>query len=120
MTDHADIVREALDVDAYGCLDQQPLLAIAALDALVAERDEYLNLLEGEHMRAEAAEAEVARLREALDGYADHQSWRCEHPDRYPQDPDCVCGLIGTMRGLGWSVEYDTEGRAALSGGSSE
>lgn len=33
-------------------------------------------------------------LREAMDEYADHQSWRCDHPDRYSHDPDCPCGLV--------------------------
>lgn len=36
-------------------------------------------------------------LHEAIREYADHQSWRCAHPDRYPLDevdpPDCPCGL---------------------------
>lgn len=38
--------------------------------------------------------------REALEEYASHQSWRCEHPDRYPWEPDCPCGLTGTLREL--------------------
>ncbi len=32
-------------------------------------------------------------LWEAME-YAQHDSWRCEHPDRYPPDPDCPCGLL--------------------------
>lgn len=38
------------------------------------------------------------RLREDFAEYADHQSWRCEHPDRYPWDPDCPCGLVEVER----------------------
>lgn len=32
-------------------------------------------------------------LWEAME-YAQHDSWRCDHPDRYPPDPDCPCGLL--------------------------
>jgi hypothetical protein len=63
------------------------------------------------------AEEERDRLREALVEYADHQSWRCGHPDRYSQDPDCRCGLVQTWRDLGFQIEYDDDGRAALAGG---
>jgi hypothetical protein len=53
----ADTIRQAIHSKRYP-------EALAALDRLVAERDEYHNLLEAEHMRAEAAEAEVAIERE--------------------------------------------------------
>lgn len=33
--------------------------------------------------------------------YADHQSWRCAHPDRYPWNPDCPCGLVGKLAAAG-------------------
>jgi hypothetical protein len=45
-----------------------------------------------------------ALLQEALDEYADHQSWRCQHPPHYylagdpPADGDCACGLIAWQR----------------------
>lgn len=42
---------------------------------------------------------------DALKEYADHQSWRCAHPDRYPWDPDCPCGLASTLAALGITVE---------------
>lgn len=35
-----------------------------------------------------------AVLREGVDEYLEHQSWRCGHPDRWPWDPDCQCGLV--------------------------
>lgn len=48
-------------------------------------------------------------LTRALDEFADHQSWRCAHPDRYPLDdvdpPDCCCGLH----------QFTIQARAALS-----
>jgi len=48
--------------------------------------------------------AEVERLREVIQEYAQHDSWRCGHPGRYPQDEDCPCGLLSTLRdaGLDW------------------
>lgn len=41
--------------------------------------------------------ARTQALEDALLEYADHQSWRCEYPDRYPWNPDCPCGLISTL-----------------------
>jgi hypothetical protein len=64
------------------------------VERLTAERDEWAR-------RATEASAEAERLRAALDEYASHQSWRCDHPDRYPHEPDCPCGLVGVLRGLG-------------------
>jgi hypothetical protein len=58
----------------------------ARIEQLKAELDEAL-------ARAERAEM-------ALRDYADHQSWRCGYPDRYPWDPDCPCGLMATLRDL--------------------
>jgi ElaB/YqjD/DUF883 family membrane-anchored ribosome-binding protein len=70
VTEHAAIVREYLERSGVGTMAQE-LAALAALDALVAERDEVVRLrLESIQLltdRCEAAEAEVARLREALD-----------------------------------------------------
>lgn len=41
-------------------------------------------------------EAVEALLREAFEDYLhEHDSWRCAHPDRYPHEPDCPCGLVG-------------------------
>lgn len=54
--------------------------------------------------------AEEGRLAYALGEfaeYADHQSWRCGHPDRYPwwtetgEEDDCPCGLLDVTRTLG-------------------
>jgi hypothetical protein len=79
MTDHAAVVREALGLFySMAASGEKPSPrseyvrdeSRAALDALVAERDEAVRhqRLNGEQWmaRAEAAEAEVARLREAL------------------------------------------------------
>jgi len=69
------------------------------------------SLLEVEHARVQTLAAEVERLREALGEYADHQSWRCEHPPHYylagdpPENGDCACGLLGTLKACGVSVE---------------
>ena len=80
MTDHADIVREALICPEHKMRDCSPLLngcskvnaLHAALDALVAERDDARRDYESQreyadeqYRKALAAEAEVARLREA-------------------------------------------------------
>jgi hypothetical protein len=43
-------------------------------------------------------EPNAEELRQALVDYADHQSWRCGHPDRYPWEPDCPCGLTAVLR----------------------
>ena len=70
MTDHADIVREALD---YVAMPEVHRDAVAALDALVAEREEARRLYDAalrDHVtlihQCEAAEAENVLLREAL------------------------------------------------------
>ena len=71
MNDHANIVREALRrvhcVDDHGYVHAgSDSEALAALDALVAERDRVLGAYHRENDGRQAAEAEVARLREAL------------------------------------------------------
>ena len=38
--------------------------------------------------------------------YANHDSWRCAYPDRYPWDPDCPCGLVSALQGLGLPKEW--------------
>lgn len=53
---------------------------------------------------ARTRDALIRELRQALEEYADHQSWRCGHPDRYPWNPDCPCGLVSTLRGFGIPV----------------
>ena len=95
MTD-ADTVREYIERAGVGSvLAEQD--ALAALDALVAERDralENVRVREASQIpmipraaqeRLEAAEAEVARLREALAVYADHRHWGIEREFRYPR-----------------------------------
>lgn len=65
------------------------MVAKVMLDEAVAERDRAIG---------------------ALRQYADHQSWRCAHPDRYPWgEPynDCPCGLISTLKTLGIEVAND-------------
>jgi len=85
MSDNADIVRETLKIADLFHADR--LVALAALDALVAERDDLKHRVEhrlviststnGEDVilaareRAEVAEAEVKRLREELVRFAD-------------------------------------------------
>jgi len=83
VTDHADIVREGLVYannadNLYHGPDYSA--ALAALDALVAERDEAVEMsrqmvaayeLAGEE--TEAAEAEVARLQSALQEISDYR-----------------------------------------------
>ena len=53
--------------------DNAAIAALAALDALVAERGTLVAQAEALHYRILAAEAEVARLREALRYMADYQ-----------------------------------------------
>jgi len=72
VTDHADIVREALEnLGNEGANLTDFPAALAALDALVAERDAANASVKssGEFWleRVKAAEAEVARLREVLE-----------------------------------------------------
>ena len=70
MSDHA-----SLDVNAAilrDTLHGNPL-AVAALDALVAERDRWRAVACNVKDGTQAAEAEVARLREALRYMADYQ-----------------------------------------------
>ena len=79
----------------------QPSGGEAEPDAAAGEV-ERLTLWRDEAMRdVQALKAEVRELRGALNEYADHQSWRCGHPDRYPWEPDCPCGLVATMEKVG-------------------
>jgi hypothetical protein len=75
--------------------------------------------VDGPELEPGEAVAVVEAAREKLLGsivanYADHDSWRCGHPDRYPWDkpsqwheagtpeaPDCPCGLIAALRSVG-------------------
>lgn len=43
----------------------------------------------------------TAELRAAIEMYADHQSWRCHHVDRYWEDGHCPCGLTRVLDHLG-------------------
>lgn len=92
--DHAQIIRSALvqlDTSEHG---------FAALDALVAERDEALDSFDTQRYRAEAAEARVAELEKALRGLL-YDDELC----RYPPDGDtCFCSSCKRIR----------EARAAL------
>ncbi len=108
MTDHADVIREALHtLYAYTSDDANPPgegrswsheQGRAALDALVAERDEA-ELLLGKTLnqdamdalrRAEAAEAEVARLREALRQVKPLVTGQLPTPANYEMTMRCV------------------------------
>lgn len=51
------------------------------------------------------------RLIALLADYAEHQSWRCDHPDRYPWEPDCPCGLSRDLREFGLTVSPNIKGR---------
>lgn len=67
-------------------------------DELREERDRIIghwqeSMRNGAKAQNEKVELREA-LREALREYINHQSWRCEHPDRYPHNPDCPCGLV--------------------------
>jgi hypothetical protein len=70
VSDHADIVREALACglsDADGWREPEDVTAaLAALDALVAERDEAIDSFDNQRHRAEAAEARVEALEAGL------------------------------------------------------
>jgi hypothetical protein len=86
----------------------------ALFEAVEAERDEWI-AKEQEGARLEyidalgKAEATCRAYETALREYAEHQSWRCDHPDRYPWEPDCPCGLTGDLRALGISVQPGDE-----------
>ena len=58
----------------------------------------------------QALKADVKQLRAALNEYADHQSWRCAHPDRYPWEPDCPCGLVAAMEKVGIRISPGSRG----------
>jgi hypothetical protein len=68
-----------------------------------------------EHLAA--AEARVQELEAALREYCSHQTWRCEYPDRYPWEPDCMCGLLSTLEKVGlkdWADEYRSAAALAV------
>lgn len=52
------------------------------------------------------------RALELFEEYAQHDAWRCEHPDRYPWEPDCPCGLTAAQRELGLPVDTMEQMRA--------
>ena len=97
MSDHADIVREFIErASAGSALAEQD--ALAALDALVAERDEARKTADGMarapygefeamRVRAEAAGAEVERLEAENDAIIE-AVWRAlpEHGGTCPRD----------------------------------
>jgi len=47
---------------------------------------------------------------EALAEFAQHDSWRCAHPDRFPWEPDCQCGLTAAQRAAGVPVDVPVGG----------
>lgn len=50
---------------------------------------------------------QVHLLREIITDYAQHDSWRCEHPPHFyfadgpPDDLECACGLVAELRAAG-------------------
>jgi hypothetical protein len=51
------------------------------------------------------ADAALAEVLVWLGEWLQHDAWRCEHPDRYPQDEDCCCGLLAELEGAGIDPE---------------
>lgn len=52
----------------------------------------------------------VEQLLALVENFAQHDSWRCAWPDRYPQTEDCPCGLLSSLKAAGidpepWRVE---------------
>lgn len=88
----AGIVRDALDEPSPPC--GAPGHAVVPAAELVEALTKVTKLGE-----------DLLEAHDALSEYADHQSWRCGHPDRYPWDPDCPCGLVSTLAGFGIKVE---------------
>jgi hypothetical protein len=60
---------------------------------------------------AQSFENQGDRLRAIIDGWAQHDSWRCEYPPHYyfadgpPDDGDCACGLLSALREAGIDPE---------------
>ena len=44
-------------------------------------------------------------LKAAFEQFANHDSWRCGHPDRYWEDGQCPCGLTEILDSLGIAYE---------------
>ena len=125
--DHAAAIRAVLRdyFDEYGTTEQEKQ-AFAALDALLVEnqklRLENISLIgqagetqaENQKLRealnAEVrvhhgtmkarhkAEAENQQLREIVENFTEHQSWRCQYRTRYEK---CLCGLDEQLAALG-------------------
>jgi len=94
MSDHADIVREAL-TKFWGYHDEDSEVALAALDALVAERDELERLAYEANEGEKELEAEIVRLREAL---KEAIGW-IEEEDQYEEPHDDLrLRFIGELR----------------------
>lgn len=51
-----------------------------------------------------------AKLLNLVEEYASHQSWRCEHPDHFPWEPDCHCGLTRDLREAGLDERIALDG----------
>ena len=71
---------------------------VASLDAWEGIRCQGV----GDDERHKPAKMEVVHVVEVaeISEYFAHMSWRCEHPDRFPWDPDCRCGLTAVLRAL--------------------
>jgi hypothetical protein len=65
MTDHADIVREAL-IHGPPYAESDDMTALAALDALIAERDEYKMAAEAEAFAADEFRARLMAAKTAM------------------------------------------------------
>lgn len=51
--------------------------------------------------------------------YAQHDSWRCDHPDRYSQEENCPCGLLRALEDIGidpgpWRRVTDVSGTEGI------
>lgn len=56
--------------------------------------------------RADYADELMAIIEE----HAVHTAWRCEHKDRWPWEPDCMCGLTKALRDAGLPLEWADRG----------
>lgn len=91
------LVRESIET-IYEAAEELRVNAddmLAMSDRIKRERD----TARGER---DAARGENEDLRQALQDYAGHQSWRCEYRTRYrTRYQKCECGLDDLMRELG-------------------